>query len=82
MGFELFQRQPFEKKKKRKITHFTDMNDEPGQQVVPRVWIGRYAAFSKEFLEKNNIKNIISVCSCDESIDGYNQMVMLRMNAP
>lgn len=58
------------------------MNDEPGQQVVPRVWIGRYAAFSKEFLAKNNIKNIISVCPCDESIDGYNQMVMLRMNAP
>lgn len=39
--------------------------------------MGRYAAItSSEFLKKNHIKNIVSVCPCDESLTGYNHLVI------
>ncbi|KAG2187440.1 hypothetical protein INT44_005128 [Umbelopsis vinacea] len=53
------------------------MSDEPAQQIIPRIWVGRYAAITTPgFLEKNNIKNVISVCPCEDTLTDYNQLVV------
>ncbi|KAG2176268.1 hypothetical protein INT43_005502 [Umbelopsis isabellina] len=53
------------------------MSDEPGQEIIPHVWVGSYGSItSKHFLETNKIQNVISVCPCDDTLTGYNQMVV------
>jgi hypothetical protein len=66
------------KKLRNTIVHSNiEMSDEPAQQIIPRIWVGRYAAItSPGFLEKNSIKNVVSVCSCEETLTGYNQLVI------